>query len=292
VSFGGEGSFFGSLMMTESEVKRRVAIEVVWWIGERRKKFEELKHESMSVNPFLMPLIFGIHTFSNFEELSDFLVAAHLATGYSTGFGKLMDEKILPRVFETKKLDKSTRKIAPLNLSVFDDIDHIVPSRNGNPPKLLSLKAGRWTIQLAQAVQLNRSFQKLLQLRSEKKLGDLKFDEIAVGVFYGTKDTLTAKYDIFRGVNSGANHDVADVTADVKVYAGKEFWTWLNEGQDQTQFWVLEGIHEGFATAEKSFGKMKDLISDFKKEFANQYGSFIRKDATIDWGRIMQKING
>lgn len=278
--------------MQKTAVIAGVSNQIIWWMGERQKKLVELRHETMSVNPFLLPLVFGIHQFQNFDELAEFLVAAHLSTGYATGFGKLIDEKILPHVFGTTKLDKATRRNKPLSMSVFDEIDHIIPAAPGKPPKLLSLKAGKWTIQLTMAVQLNKTFKELLELRDSKKLGSFTFDEIAVGVFYGTKETLTDKYDILRGINRGANHDVMDLRQHVHVYAGREFWSWLNGGEQQTQEWVLEGIVQGFTKAEKSMGSLADLLAGFRKEFSQQFQSFVRPDHTIDWQAIIRKING
>ena len=261
-------------------------------VGERKKKLVELRHETMSVNPFLLPLILGIHQFKTFDELVDFLVAAHLSTGYSTGFGKLMDEKILPKVFGTTKLDKAERRNPILKMAVFNEIDHIIKPGAGKPCKLLSLKAGRWTIQLTMAVQLNRVFGELLKHRDSKMLGEYAFDEIAVGVFYGTKETLTDKYDIVRGINRGAQHDVQNLTKHVNVYAGREFWAWLNAGEQQTQEWVLEGILQGFTTAEKSIGSLAELLAGFRKEFSHQFQAFVRPDHTIDWHGIIKKVNG
>ena len=163
---------------------------------------------------------------------------------------------------------------------------------DGKPGKLLSLKAGRWTIQLTMAVQLNKAFEELVELRDSKKLGRFTFDEIAVGVFYGTKDTLTDKYDILRGINRGANHDVTDLTKDVHVYAGREFWAWLNGGEQQTQEWVLEGIIQGFSEAEKTIGSLGKLLAGYRKEFSKQFQPFVRPDHTIDWQAIIRKING
>lgn len=277
--------------MNKAEVIAGVSAQIEWWMGERQKKLAELRHETMSVNPFLLPLIFGIHEFKDFDELAGFLVAAHLSTGYATGFGKLIDEKILPEVFGTIKLAKSMRQAAPLSMSVFDEIDHIIPSANGNV-KLLSLKAGRWTIQLTMAKQLNRTFGDLLRLRDSNRLGDFTFDEIAVGVFYGTKDTLTDKYDILRGINRGANHDVTDLTEQVHVYAGRQFWAWLNGGEQQTQEWVLEGIIQGIEIAGESFGSLAELLVDFREEFRRPFQFSIRQDGTIDWESIIKKING
>ena len=278
--------------MKKTEVVAGVSKQIVWWMGERRKKLFELRHQTMSVNPFLLPLIFGIHQFKDFDELAQFLVAAHLSTGYATGFGKLIDEKILPQVFGTIKLDKAKRRAAPLSMSVFDEIDHIIPSENKSAMKLLSLKAGRWTIQLTMAVQLNKVFDELVKLRDSNQLGSLMFDEIAVGVFYGTKDTLTDKYDILRGINRGANHDVKDLGEHIHVYAGREFWAWLNGGEQQTQEWVLEGIIQGLQAAERSSGLLVELLENFRKEFAQQFQFSVRSDSTIDWKSIVEKING
>lgn len=129
--------------MKKAEIITGVADQIVWWMGERQKKLAELRHETMSVNPFLIPLIFGIHQFNKFDELAEFLVASHLSTGYATGFGKLIDEKILPRVFGTIKLDKAARRNTLFSMSAFDEIDHIIPPACNQSAKLLSLKAGR-----------------------------------------------------------------------------------------------------------------------------------------------------
>lgn len=277
--------------MDKRHVITKVAEQIVWWMGERRKKLEDLRHETMAVNPFLAPLIFDIHGFDDFEALAGFLVAGHLATGYATGFGKLIDEKVLPRVFNTHKLDKKARSSRPLNMSVFDEIDHLIVSPAATT-KLLSLKAGKWTIQLTMAVQLNKTFAELIDLQSHGKLGSLQFDEIAVGVFYGDSGSLTDKYDIIRGINRGAIHDVVDVRRHVNVYAGKQFWAWLNGGEQKTDEWVLEGIMEGLRQSRMVIGSLGDLVAAFSAEFASTFAGYVRPDGAIDWQGITRSING
>lgn len=142
------------------------------------------------------------------------------------------------------------------------------------------------------AMQLNSAFKELIELRDSEKLGKCMFDEIAVGVFYGTKKGLTDKYDILRGINRGANHDVFDVTGTVNVYAGREFWSWLNDGESETQHWVLDGMIKGFETAQKSMGIFSELLASFRKEFSGQFKSSFRADNSIDWHTIIRKING
>lgn len=277
--------------MDKRDVVTKVAEQVTWWMGQRRKKLDELRHETMSVNPFLVPLIFDIHGFKDFESLAGFLVAGHLATGYATGFGKLIDEKVLPRVFNTRKLDKKARSAHPLIMPVFDEIDHLIVGPSGSA-RLLSLKAGRWTIQLTMAVHLNKTFAELIDLQSRGKLGRLRFDEIAVGVFYGDSSSLTDKYDIIRGINRGAAHAVVDVQRHVNIYAGKQFWAWLNDGEENTDAWVLEGIMEGLRQSRMVVGSLGDLVSAFAAEFASTFAGYVRADGSIDWQGITRKING
>ena len=56
--------------MKKSEIIEGVSNQIGWWMGERRKKLAELRHSTMSVNPFLLPLIFGIHQFKNTTTIS------------------------------------------------------------------------------------------------------------------------------------------------------------------------------------------------------------------------------
>lgn len=281
-------------VMKKALIVDGVAKRVVWWIFERREKLEGLSHSSMAVNPFLAPLLFGFHGFNSFDELATFLLAGHFGVGHSTGFGKLIDEKILPEVFGTAKLDKAFRKQnAPYHLSLFDEIDHLVPE-GPSSQNLLSLKASRWTIQLTMAVQLNHVFSKLVALRRK---GGVRFDKIVVGVFYGTQAGLTDKYDICRGINRGQKHEVYDLTEVVEVKAGAEFWAWLNGGEQATQEWVMEGVLKGYEMAEaqahsRGLASSRDLIDRYRTSFVRTYNRYVDPSGTIDWFGILRAING
>lgn len=274
-------------MLSHSAVVDGVAEQVVWWVGERRKKFVGLSHESMAVNPFLAPLLMSMHGMNNFQELAEFLLASHFYQGHATGFGKLIDEKVLPNVFGSTKLDRAFRRTPPYNLSIFDEIDHVVKLDDGSTC-LMSQKAGKWTIQLTMAVQLNKAFHELIQLRDA---GKVAFDGIVVGVFYGNYAGLTDKYDILRGINRGANHDVVDLTNDVSVFAGRDFWTWLNNGEANTQAWVMEGIIQGFTTALNKYQDLITHVTNYKRSFVNLYSQFVSSDGEIDWVGLMCSIN-
>ena len=202
-------------MKDQATVVSKVKYWAKWWMAQRKKKLEDQLSETMSINPFIMPFLFDYHNLSSLGDLVDLIVASHLMTGHATGFGKLVDEKILPHVFDTTKLDATYRKNhRPFHESCFDEIDHLIIREDG-AKQLLSLKAGKWTIQLTMAVQLNAAFHEILNRYP------FTADEIVVGVFYGKQEDLTDKYDILRGINRGANHQVMDITDHVYVYSGK-----------------------------------------------------------------------
>ncbi|MBN8685035.1 MAG: hypothetical protein J0L99_20475 [Chitinophagales bacterium] len=258
----------------------------IWWIGQRRAKLEEQLSETMSVNPFMMPFLFDYHDLKSFEELAELIIASHLMTGHSTGFGKLIDEKILPEVFGTKKLDASFRKNnKPFSYSCFDEIDHLIDRKNG-VVELLSLKAGKWTIQLTMAVQLNKAFKEITETYPGL------CNNIVVGVFYGKPSDLTDKYDILRGINRGANHDVTDLQKHVIVYSGRDFWKWLNYGEENTQEWVLQGLLNALQET-KIHITAKELLQRYKESVVTKYqDDILEEDGSINWFNLLKRING
>ncbi len=241
----------------------------------------------MAVNPFLIPFVMDLHGFSDLGELTTFLVGGHFATGHATGFGKLIDEKVLPNVFGTTRLSAQYRREhKPFERSIFDEIDHIVPGTHGTD--LLSLKAGRWTIQLTMAVQLNAAFNDIIKAREQ---GSVKFHKIVLGVFYGTMEGLTDKFDIARGINRGKRHTVVDLTQHVEVLAGGSFWAWLNGGEPLTQDWVLEGLLKGLRTALREFTDLKQLTEKYRRAFEARLAKHVDKNGNINWLAILKEIN-
>jgi len=273
----------------KKDVHDGVAEKVKWWVGKRREKLVSLQHKSHAVNPFLWPIIQSMHGFKTFRELVSFQLAGHLVEGHATGFGKLVDEKILSDVFGTTKLDaKYRRENGNYKRHAYDNVDHLIRRPDGSVD-LLSLKAGRWSIQLGQAVQLNRSFQVLLNARRE---GQEDFAEIVIGVFYGTQETLTDKYTIIRGLPTRASHDVVDISADVQVLAGREFWSWINDSEADTQEWVLEGIGSGYDLAVQEHGPLDVLFEEFIDDFSASFDKYADTSGKFDWMSLLKDING
>lgn len=234
----------------------------------------------------MAPLVAALHGNKNFTDLADFLIGGHFSIGHATGFGKLVDEKILPNVFGTIKLDKKNRRGNIFEEPCFDNIDHVVHRRNGDA--LLSLKASKWTIQLGQAVELNSSFNTIRTLLND---GHHHYQEIVMGVFYGTEDRLTDKYRLVRGISTGANHDVYDLRNYVKVLAGQRFWAWLGENEE-TQQWVMQGILNAINENQHQLNESQDLMEEYKNSFVRRYSHHIAKNGTVDWSSVLRGING
>jgi hypothetical protein len=274
-----------SLMATREEVINGVSTEVRWMVNQRMAKLRAEAHETMAVSPFLIPILFDLHHAEDFAELGELLLAGHLMIGHFTSFGKLIDERILPNVFGTTKLTGKFRAANPPFVEAcFNEIDHLVP-RPGSSPILLSLKASRWTIQLTMAMEMNTAFNTIIT-----RYPDL-YNEITVGVFYGTRQGLTDKYDILRGINRGKQHGVIDIQQHVNVVVGREFWAWLNEGEAATQDWVLDGILEGLNEA-NCREECRELLTAYASAFHRRYARHINSDRTINWHQILAELNG
>lgn len=273
--------------MQRNQVVQGVRMQAEWWLQERLKKVKQEKHDTMEVNPFMAPLVSALHGHADFLELADFLIGGHFAIGHATGFGKLVDEKILPQVFGTTKLDKATRGGTPLfKLACFDNIDHVV--HKGGKDVLLSLKASKWTIQLGQAVELNNSFKSIRDLLND---GKHKYGKVVVGVFYGKAENLTDKYRLVRGISGDVNHDVVDLKDYVDVLAGQKFWAWLGDNDD-TQLWVMEGIQAAIQAKQAALQEAQKLMAEFRNSFARRYAAFIDDQGVIDWVGILKMANG
>ena len=272
-------------MVSCEDVISKVGTEIVWWVANRMKKLREQRHETMSLNPFLAPVLYDLHHAESFAELGTLLLAGHLMNGHSTGFGKLIDERLLPKVFGTHKLTGAYRDNNPsLKASYFNEIDHIVTHLSPKPI-LLSMKTSRWTIQLTAAMELNSAFVKILTNHPDR------FEQIVVGVSIGTVEGLSDKYDILRGINRGKNHDVVDIQQHVQVLAGQNFWAWINGGEGATQDWIMEGILAGLEEANcREEGHL--LLGSFAKAYNRLYEKFKREDGTIDWHALLKSING
>ena len=94
-----------------------------------------------------------------------------------------------------------------------------------------------------------------------------------------------------RGINRGKNHDVVDLTKQVFVYAGREFRSWLNDGVDKTQDWVIEGIKQGLLK-DNSRRDCGNQLSAFERTVAEKYQKYFQPGKEVDWEKLLRDING
>lgn len=263
-----------------------VATEALRFIRNRREKLVQLRHASMAVNPFLWPMLMELNGYEALDELTTYIIAGHLSDGHATGFGKLVDERIVPNVFGTTKLDAAFRRLhPPLNEPKYGVIDHIVHRLEG-PDDLLPLKAGRWSIQLGQAKNMNRDFAQVLEARER---GEVDFGRIVIGVLYGKESTLTDKFQIARGIGP---HDLTDISKHVDLRVGRDFWSWLNDGVEGTQDWVMDGILTALDLAREELGSAADAVEGFRLSYQAQLESHQGSDGQINWHALLREVNG
>ena len=285
----GQGSICGMGRMGRDEVVNGTLGVASWWLENRQaEKILSERHDTFNPNPFLLPLVAALHGAHSARELSDIVTIGHLMGGNNTGFGKLIDERLLPLVFGTQKLTKGFRAATPpYRHSAFNDVDHLV--KHDGKTALLSLKASRWTINLGAARDLNRSFAEINDAYLRTGLGS--YSEIAVGVLYGSE--LTDKYEVVRGetVRRREMHDLKDLMSCVNVYAGRAFWAWLNHGEDMTQDWVLEGIIIAARRFTKAWPDQRHRLEDMASR--NTVLEALGKDESkLNFHQMMREVNG
>ncbi|MHB1422124.1 MAG: PDDEXK family nuclease [Gemmataceae bacterium] len=270
-------------MVDKDQVIDGTAKETSLFRGRRLRKLRTEISGVLNINPFLMRALKDFHQINDLPALANFMLSWHLGNGHATSFGKMIDERILPSVFGTQRLDSTCRDVPPYNLEPFDDIDHIVKRHDGD--YLLSLKASAWTIQLGQAMGLYNHFHSLIQ-QDQQKSG------IVVGVYYGHKGLLTDKYRIVCGENV-RRQDIMTRLDCVAVRAGEQFWSWLNDDERQTQVWLLEGVMKGAEQFRENTPEMREVVGGaanrLVEELKKKYGLAV--EGGIDWFLLLHSIN-
>jgi hypothetical protein len=126
------------------------------------------------------------------------------------------------------------------------------------------------------------------------KLGERKLQSsgVVVGVFYGHKGLLTDKYRIIRGENV-RRQSILKPLSYVKVKAGAEFWTWLNDDETRTQEWILEGIQKGVDEFSANNPSVREVVGGASnllvKELRDKYG--LPDDGSLDWFFLLHAVN-
>lgn len=270
-------------MVSKETIIAGTAKETALFLARRLRKLRTKISGVLNINPFMVCALQDFHQLRNQKALAECVLNWHLGQGHSTSFGKMIDEKLLPNVFNTVRLDSTFRHTYPYNTEPFDDIDHIVHRNDGK--YLLSLKASSWTIQYGQARGLHGNF---------LKLGQQKLQEagIVVGVFYGHKGLLTDKYRIVRGENV-RRQDVLEPLSYVSVKSGQEFWSWLNDDDRATQDHILNGIEQGVREFAENNPTQAEIVNGASellvRELQHKYG--LPENGLLDWSFLLHAIN-
>ena len=269
-------------MPTEEEVMEGVSHWSCWWANQRLKKLQNLATETMSINPYILGFLSEYHALESPKDLASHLASFHLHIGHLTGFGKLVDEKIIPNVFGLIKLDKATRRERGLEDARFDAIDHMLVHDDGEAT-LFSQKSSKWTIQLSQAKEMNAAFFEIQQK-------DEWVRSIVVGITYGNSGDMTDKYEITRGINRGANHEVYDLRDYVQSLVGRDFWAFINNGQQETHLWVHRGFERGIADA-RLHERSQALLQEFQEAVAELFAGSLNIDGSINHSLFLELVN-
>jgi hypothetical protein len=180
------------------------------------------------------------------------------------------------------KLDKATRRDRGLEDARFDAIDHMMIVEDGEAV-LFSQKSSKWTIQLSQAKEMNAAFFEIQQ-------NDEWVRSIVVGITYGNSGDLTDKYDIIRGINRGANHEVHNLRDYVQSLVGRDFWCFINDGQQDTHLWVFDGFERGIADA-RLHERSQSLLREFEQAVSALFTDVLNTDGTINKRDFLESVN-
>lgn len=118
----------------------------------------------------------------------------------------------------------------------------------------------------------------------------IEFQKIIVGVFYGTDDELTDKYRVLRGITTGANHDVIDISKDVDVHAGRAFWAWL-AGDSRAQEWVITGIVRAIQAASKTETQAQAATEEIERDLTGMLSQVGDVKTEADWIAFINAVN-
>lgn len=79
----------------------------------------------------------------------------------------------------------------------------------------------------------------------------------------------------------------------VSVKAGKVFWSWLNNGEEETQVWVMDGIKQGCEDYLKGNSQLAKVFKDaplkLQQELQEKYN--LPDDGSLDWVYLLHAIN-
>jgi hypothetical protein len=92
-------------IISKESILSTVSEETCWMVSQRMNKLREELHTSMSISPFLLPILFDLHHAGSFEELGSLLLAGQRHSKQRS-WTPVIDENIL--LSSSPVLTKST----------------------------------------------------------------------------------------------------------------------------------------------------------------------------------------
>ena len=174
-------------------------------VANHKKNIKKLNLESFNVNPFLIKYLANfMNGSSNPEDIAKALIYPRvLGTSINTSFGTNLQK------FCTSTLDGFASTTSGIDIEFIDCVD--------GRKKYCQIKAGPNTINKDDIKTITDHFSAVKRLARTNGLA-LAYDDLIVGVFYGTKAELNAHYK--------------KIDEDYPVLVGQEFWYRLTGDQN------------------------------------------------------------
>src|SRR5438093_3265797 len=102
-------------MVNRNRIVELSSNEIALFLSRRLRKLRTHISGVLNINPFLLRALKDFHQITDQKSLADFMLIWHLGGGHATSFGKMIDERLLPNVFNTVRLDSTFRHEPPYN---------------------------------------------------------------------------------------------------------------------------------------------------------------------------------
>lgn len=214
-------------------------------VQNHKKNTSKLKLSDFNINPFLVKYLANYLTGSSSpEDIAKALIYPRvLGTSITTSFGTNLQK------FCTTTLEGYSSTTSGIDIEFIDAVD--------GRRKYCQIKAGPNTINRDDITTIKNHFDGVRRLARTNGM-NLGMDDLIVGVFYGTKDQLSAHYK--------------DIDKTYPVIVGEEFWYRLT-GDKNFYYDLIDSIAES-ALEEDCSELLSNTINSLSYEIKNDTSLF------------------
>lgn len=204
------------------EWSAKVTQKTLEFVERRFNKMRALQSvEDYQLNIFLLLMMAPAYNINSPYDLAEHLQTGEMPHGDSTGFGKFVENHILP-IFGVEEVPEKRRDQPRATRDLFSPIDAQMTIENTF--YYTTWKAGPWTMNQSHANEMISSFPII-----HEQTGS----DIILGVFYGRYEQLNNKPALVRRGTGGYFHTLV----------GKDLWEFIT-GYENAHIHVLEAIRE------------------------------------------------